>query len=194
MKKYIKFGLYLVFGFTMGYFSKDFFEKPDQSYDKKKISIIEQLIRERSKDLSKKYDVQVSVKREQDKVVVFLWDKNVFYVNGWKMSKNGKKTLTELSHILMDINENLSVEIRSHYDSMDPLGIGNKEVNKAAVASYRASYIASALIGYGIKPENLIIKTLSDRAPLLKERNEKGFYNERAGNMNRRVELAVGVI
>lgn len=158
---------------------------------KKKISKLELDVRKKLEGISRKYGFTYSIDRNEKGVLLKVQDKKLFPVNDWTLSKKGNQVFKELSEVLKSKEGEFQFEISGHYDSVNPLGIGNSKLNIMALSSYRASNVASLLVGQGISPESLTLKAYGNFRPVVKDRDEEGNYLLKAGNLNRRLEILI---
>jgi len=153
---------------------------------------IENEIREHTKKFEVK-GLKTFIKRNPKGLVISVWEDNLFPISHWDPKKENFKFFTDLAKTVKKSNQNFEIKIISHYDSINPFGSGDDQVNKNLLTRKRAEKIVSALVKEGLQKERLSIEALGDKKPLVKDRDEYGMYLSNEGNFNRRLELFMAI-
>ncbi len=183
-------GLFFV-SLVFSYFqlvSNDFVDTKKSSNE---IALVELELRNKINILQRKYKIKTGLIRKKDSITLRVWDKGLFPIDGWKLSKRGDMFVKELASLIGTLKGDPVVNIESHYDSISPVKTGNSKYNKIKISNYRAAQIANVISYKGIDMKKVSYKGLSDSYPVVKDRDVFGNYIAEAGNLNRRLEIEI---
>jgi len=179
-------------GSAAGYFGFSIYsDQTVQRINTSEMSKSENFLRKKLNEISSKYEVNLRLVRKKDRIIIRIWDVNVFKKDSWKLLDQGKEIAKELSFVLQKMDQKTYFILSGHHDSTNPFAEGDGQSNKYAIGVYRAAQIAEYMIGAGLKPERLLMRTFGNRKPLLSDRDQEDNYLADAGDLNRRLELMV---
>lgn len=174
------------------YFIGSIFLAPSQTTPRE-LASMELDLRKRIKELNTNYMVKTSLIRNFDSITVRIWDRGIFPIDDWRLSQNGESFIKDFVHVVAEMREPDAIKIDSHYDSISPIKKGDKEFNKAKISNYRAVQVANIFAKKGFDLRKISYSGLSDKDPVVKDRDFFGNYIEKAGSMNRRVDITLKI-
>lgn len=187
----------IILSFVAGYFLCFFVLGDNREFShsnyKAELSEMENILRPEIAKVAEKHQVSLKLVRKKNELVVRVWDEKIFPINSSELSEEGLVLFKDIASVLKKIKSEVSFEISGHYDSIDPVGEGEKEVNKVLITTNRATQVANSFVSNGISAESLSIKGYGDKAPLFKDRDQYGQYIAQSGELNRRLEVKVKI-
>jgi flagellar motor protein MotB len=168
-----------------------FYEKKvDPIKKSQSLAIFENRLRDLSESFEQK-GLKTYIERNPSGLKINVWEDNLFQISDWKPHTKNQDYFSNLAKIIKESNNSIDVEILSHYDSINPFGIGDEKRNKFILTKNRALIVAKILMKNGVNKNRLSVKALGDKSPLVNDRDRHGFFIANKGYLNRRLELNV---
>lgn len=132
--------------------------------------------------------LKVGLKRAPKGLTIRIWEKGMFQIGSWKLSRGGKKLLKEIASTLNPFRGQILIFIEGHTDTAKPSRFSAYK-NNLALSGLRAVSAANLIIDAGFTEKNLFVQGFGASQPLVVDRTLAGEYSPELGNLNRRIQL-----